>query len=150
MNRIEAEKQKLDEKKKKIVLQERILKEKEKKQRALRFEEIGRIAVKANIDILDEHTILGAFLEISDKIKENNSIDTWKVRAEKFLQVIAKADDSPISISFESDPSAETKSKLKDAGFKWNRFRKEYYGFGNRSEVQKLFQEAGCTIEVLD
>ena len=150
MNKIDAEKEKLEMMKKKIQLQEKILKEKEKRQRALRFEEIGRIAVKANIDSLDENTILGAFLEISEKINERKTIEDWKRRAEKFLTVAEKTDDSPISISFKNDPSTEIKNKLKDANFKWNRFRKEYYGFGNKSELETLFKETESTIEVLN
>ena len=90
------------------------------------------------------------FLEISEKVKEDENIENWKARAEKFLRKSEKKVDSPLSITFGDEPAQEVKNLLKEMNFKWNRFRKEYYGYGAKSEIEEKLNGADFTLEVLN
>src|SRR5437016_4547185 len=66
------------------------LAEKRKRFQAKRFEEIGRLAIEANIDEMEHDLILGAFLSISEKKNDESSRLKWKNTAEKFLSTSTK------------------------------------------------------------
>ena len=40
------------------------------------------------------------------------------------------------------------KSHLRDMGFKWNPFRKEWYGYGDRKVLEKTLQKNDVMIDV--
>ena len=53
----------------------------------------------------------------------------------------------PLIITFDLEPTRETKSQLRDLHFKWNPFRKEWYGYGIESEIQEFVSDKGGKIE---
>ena len=144
--KLEEKKKKIDEQIKKNLLRKKMLINKEKRKRAARFNDIGKLAYQANIDQIDEKVLLGAFLEISKNINEEK-ISSWKIAAEKFSNTQSKEDNQTFSISFVEDPSLEIKKKLKEMKFQWNRFRKEFYGKCRKPDIENLLKDCKFKIE---
>lgn len=147
LNDIEEKKKKLAEKKQSIQIKEKLLNEKEKQRRAKQFAEIGKIAYQANIDKIEKETLLGAFLEISKKNHDKETIAHWKKSACEFLKKQESDETTPMTIIFTTDPSKEVKEKLKEIKFKWNSFRREFYGYGNKKSVESLLSGSEFRIE---
>lgn len=137
----------IEEKKKKIRLQEQILREKEKRRKIKRAEKIGRLAVKAGIDDIDDDAFLGAFIEIAEKSENQKDVERWKKRSTSFT---SKTCPDAIILTFETPPSKEEKETIKSLGLKWNKFRNEYYGYGELDALKKEFPDENCTIRVVD
>ena len=133
---VEIKKVKLEEAKQKIILQERLIKEIEKKKRAKNFSEVGRIAFKADIDEIDKNVMFGAFLEISEKIKNGNSLEDWKEKAKSFIEANEQKQQVGFSVIFSKEPNVEERQIMKNLGFKWNRIRKEFYGYSDLKTLQ--------------
>lgn len=133
---VEIKKVKLEEAKQKIILQEKLIKEIERKKRARNFSEVGRIAFKADIDEIDKDAMFGAFLEISEKLKSGNSLENWKEKAKLFLESNDQKKQVGYSVIFSKDLSVEVKQIMKNLGFKWNRIRKEFYGYSDLKTLQ--------------
>ena len=147
---ISAELQKIEYKKRKLQIQEKLLKEKEKQKRVRRFSLIGKIASKADIDHLDDETLLGAFLEIASNLPSEEKIEEWKNNGKSFVSNGKGSDGTPLSVAFPNDPKPEIKKILKGLGFRWNSFRKEFYGYGRKDEIQQALSGVDFRIEVLD
>lgn len=145
LNKIEEKKKKIDERIEKELLRKKMLLAKEKRKRASKFSDIGRLAYQANIDQIDEQALLGAFLEIARNMNDEK-IHQWKNIADEFSKTQSKNSDLVFCISFEEDPNQEIKQKLKEQKFTWNRFRKEYYGKGQRSDIENLLK--GCKFKL--
>ncbi len=139
---------KIEERKKKLQLKEKLLKEKEKQKRARRFSDIGRIAYKADIDTFEDDILYGAFLELSSKASDEKKKE-WEESGKSHASK-QSSDSTPLSITFENVPSSVTKKMLKELGFRWNKFRKEFCGFGDQLEIEKSLSGEKYRIEVLD
>ena len=145
-SKLEEKKKKLEEQIEKNLLRKKLLLAKEKKKRASKFNEIGRLAYRANIDQMDENALLGAFLEIAQSIN-NDKLKLWQSNAEKFSKAQSNQEEQVFSISFLEEPNPEIKKKLKESKFSWNRFRKEFYGKGNRNDIINLLKDSKFKIE---
>lgn len=145
LNMIEEKKKKIDAQIEKNLVRKKMLIAKEKRKRASKFNNIGKLAYRANIDQLDEKALFGAFLEISTNISEEK-INQWKEIVKKDFEIQTKNLDQLFGISFLEEPSQEIKKKLKENKFSWNRFRKEYYGRGQRQEIENLLK--GCKVKI--
>lgn len=150
MNIIEKKKEEIEKKKQKIILEEKILREKTKRYRAKNFQKIGRLAFKANIDLVDENELFGAFLEISERKNNVKEKDLWGKKSEDFRRKRDKESNIPLVISFTIAPEKEIKDKLRDLNFQWNRFRKEFYGYGKKEILSDILKNCQCKIEVVD
>lgn len=144
---IEEKKQRLAEEKKRIAIKEKLLKLSEKKKQASQYVDIGRLAALVKIDQMDKDHLLGAFLEISKKFEDNKVLQKWKQEADTFRTNYEEIPSVPLVIIFTSEPSKDAKDKLKNAKFKWNAFRKEYYGYGNKQPIESLLSEESFQIE---
>ena len=151
LSKIDKENIKLEEEKKKVQAKikskESILKSKEKKILFNHLVEIGKIAKKANIHEVESLVLLGAFLEISESISEPDKLENWRKKGVELQENFLESSRSPLTIKFKQEPVKETVKKLKEINFKWNRFRKEFYGYGNKKEVQETFKNENCIIE---
>ena len=151
LEKIDKAKQKLDEEKQrlkaKIKSKEEMLRIKEKKQLFNQLVEIGKVAQKANINDIDRLTLLGAFIEIS-KVKEDPSkLASWRKQGELLEEKNSQSDSSALTIKFSSTPSEANLKKIKELKFKWNRFRKEFYGYGNKETLNNLLKNDQPIIE---
>jgi hypothetical protein len=142
--------------KKKKTIEERRLELKEKEKALMEREriyskklmvEIGKIAIKSNISHLDKDHLFGAFLDISEKAKNPKNLAQWKEISSKANEEEEKG--KQIIISFKTSPTSEVKALLKNNKFKWNTFRGEYYGFGDKGTIENLFKNHECKIEVI-
>ena len=145
----EAQKKKVELQKKKIKLKEVLIREQEKQRKFKRFQEVVKMAFKANIDQLDEVALLGAFLEIACKMQDEKIVREWKKSGEIFQNEHAEKHHTPLAISFRSDPKKEIKEKLKERQFRWSSFRKEYCGHGNQKELEILLKDEDCRVEII-
>lgn len=145
---IEIKKMKIEEAKQKIILKEKLLKESEKKKRIKKFSEVGRIAFKADIDQIDKNMLLGAFLEISERVKKGEGLENWKKKAQEFFEVNDEK-QSAFSITFTDSPNNDIKQIFKGLGFKWNRIRKEFYGYCDLKTLEEKLINTSASINRL-
>jgi hypothetical protein len=137
---LEEQKKKVELQKKKIQLKERLLKEKERQQKFKKVSEIVELAFKAKLDEIDESILLGAFLDIREKVRDSATATTWKKNAEFHIQEQKNKPTQLLAISLKQEPSKELKDLLKKMKFRWNAFRKEFCGYGNQKELESLLK----------
>lgn len=149
MVNFDEKKQKLELQKKKLLIKEKVIREREKQKLAKRFIEVGRIASQANIYSLDDETLLGAFIEISKRLQDSETLSQWKLLTKEFQAESQKNESTPLSISFKKQPAPEVKAKLKELKFSWNRFRNEFQGYGNKPAIEEMLKDTEFSIAVL-
>jgi hypothetical protein len=149
MNDLEKKKEALKLKKSRIEHQERILKLKERKKRTRVLIEIGGMAAKAGIDYLNTNTLLGAFLEIKEKEKEEGVIKRWTKKGAEAFDLDKEKNGKAVILTFESEPDKKVKNKIREAGLRWNRFRKEWQGYAIKSELEKLLEGTEHQIQTI-
>jgi hypothetical protein len=149
MNEIEKKKEALKLKKSRIEHQERILKLKERKNRTRILIEIGGIASKAGIDHLNTNTLLGAFLEIKKKEKEEEMIKRWTKKGAEAFYLDREKNGEPLIVTFNEEPEKKIKTQIRQEGLRWNRFRKEWQGFAKRATLENLLKGTEHQIQAL-
>lgn len=138
----------LEKKKKLEMLQEKLLKEHPKK--LDRLSEILQIAFHSKLDSLEDAVILGAFLEIAEKMQDPDKIQEWKKNGERYSLQGNKNPKTKLIISFASDPGEEIKAKLKELRFQWKSFKREFCGYGNQEEVENLLSGTEHRIKIVE
>lgn len=146
ITKLEEKKKKINEQIEKNLLRKKMLLAKEKRKRASKFNNIGRLAYQANIDQIDEQALFGAFIDIAKSMNDEKILQ-WKKIANEFSNDQSKNYDQVFCISFLDEPSKEIKQKLKELKFTWNRFRKEYYGNGKKSDIEHLLKDCKFKLE---
>ena len=149
MSRLEKKKEELKLKKSRLEAQERLLKLKERKKRTRLLIEIGGLAGKANIDHLNTNTLMGAFLEIKEKEKEEKVVKRWTQKGAEAFEREKNENGEPLVLTFEKEPERVLKGKIREAGLRWNRFRKEWQGYGVPSQLEEMLKGTGHTIKPL-
>jgi len=147
---IEEQKRRVEREKEKLRLKQAIVKEREKKRRARLATTIGKLATKAGIEELDSSALLGAFMEIGDQIKNKEALENWRNRSGKLQNSDNQENQPALIVSFSNPLSKERKEKLRQLGFRWNGFRKEYYGRCNPNEIKSLCQGLDYSLETLN
>ncbi len=150
LSAIEDEKKMIEKRKKKILIKEKLIREKEKQALSRKLSEIGKIAQKAKIDQIDKELLFGAFLEIAEKNQEEKNRDNWEQKTKTFLKTTLKDSKEPLIISFSSQPTTKIESLLKKMNFKWNKFRKEFYGYGHKKTIQEALAGTDFKIEIAE
>ena len=140
MNELEKKKEALKLKKSRIEHQERLLKLKERKNRTRILIEIGGVASKAGIDHLNTNTLLGAFLEIKEKEKDEGMLKRWTKKGAEAFDLDREKNGEPLIVTFNQEPEKKIKTQIRQEGLRWNRFRKEWQGFAKRSTIEKLLK----------
>lgn len=149
MNELEKKKEALKLKKSRIEHQERLLKLKERKNRTRVLIEIGGVAAKAGIDHLNTNTLLGAFLEIKEKEKEESVVKRWTKKGAEALDMDKKENGEPLIVTFSEEPEKRIKTQIRKEGLRWNRFRREWQGFARRTTLEKLLKGTEHELQVL-
>jgi len=149
MNELEKKKKALKLKKSRIEHQERLLKLKERKNRTRILIAIGGIASKAGIDHLNTNTLLGAFLEIKEKEKEEGMLNRWTKKGAEAFDLDKEKNGEAVILTFESEPDKKVKTKIREAGLRWNRFRKEWQGYAKRENLEKLLKGTEHQIQTI-
>jgi hypothetical protein len=146
---LEEQKKRVELQKRKIQLKEKLLKEKERQRKFKRVSEIAEMAFKANLDRVEDMVLLGAFLEIAGKIEDSQSMMEWKKRGEFYSKSEQDKPTHLMAISFTQEPGKEIRALLKKMRFRWNPFRKEFCGHGDRRELEGLLKEVEFSIEII-
>lgn len=128
---------KIAEKETQLELEKRVLREKARKQATKKFIQIGSIAARFELDQLDNLTLAGAFAEIQEMSKNESIKEEWRRKGE----ASTKTSLCPLLISFGKEPSTDMIDILKNMRFKWNKFHKEWQGYGIKDEIEKLVHE---------
>ena len=149
MNELEKKKEALKLKKSRIEHQERLLKLKERKNRTRILIEIGGVASKAGIDHLNTNTLLGAFLEIKEKEKEEEMIKRWTKKGAEAFDLDREKNGEPLILTFNEEPEKKIKTQIRQEDLRWNRFRKEWQGFAKRATLEKLLKGTEHQIQAL-
>jgi hypothetical protein len=153
MASLSHQKEKLERQKARLQSQEQKLKTLERKQRTRRLIELGGLIVKAELEALNNNTLLGALLSLKHHMTNTESIvSEWTEQGAKAFESLDQnqsngSDKTPVVITFNSEPPRELKSQLRDLNFKWNPFRKEWYGYGNLHELKSIINPANGIIE---
>ena len=96
---------------------------------------------------MNNNELLGLLCEARNKIETHRK--RWADLGAKEFEKDKKEKGEPIVVSFESEPSKEIKDLIKEAGLKWNRYRKEWNGFAKKEKLEKLLEKANTKIETL-
>ena len=153
MTSLSHQKERLERQKARLQSQEQKLKTLERKQRTRRLIELGGLIVKADLDALNNNSLLGALLSLKQQMTNNETIiHKWTEQGAIAFEALEQNQSTgtgktPAVITFNSEPQRELKSKLRDLNFKWNPFRKEWYGYGNLHELKSLIKPAHGTVE---
>jgi hypothetical protein len=149
MEKVEQVRSYLLEKKKRILDREKQLKQKEKIALGKKFSDWGKLVFRAGLSDWDPDILLGALLEIKERAGDDSSIQSWKKRAAEANQMQDMTKHC-ICVKFEENPPQEIKTMLKNRKFKWNSFRGEYYGYGDREVLADSLKDYQVKIEVIE
>jgi hypothetical protein len=148
------QKEKLERQKARLQSKEQKLKTLERKHRTRRLIELGGLIVKAELDALNNNILLGALLSIKQQMTNNETIiHEWTEQGARAFEAQNPTTESgsntaPLVITFKTEPPRELKSQLRDLNFKWNPFRKEWYGYGDMNALSRLTQHHGAVVEL--
>ena len=140
----------IEKKKQRIRLQEQLLKEREKKALHKRYAGLGKLVYEAGLSSLDDDTLKGAFAELTALAKNPEKKALWKEAGASLVSKHNPTESDQIVVSFSKLPSTEIKNRLRDLQFKWNSFRKEFYGYGSAKEIKSLLTNIDCSVEIIN
>jgi hypothetical protein len=149
---VSDKKEKLLRKKARLVLEENRLDTLERKKRTRRLIELGGLVLKAGLESFNNNTLLGGFLFLKNEYTDKSKLKKLTDEGDHAFTEIKKPVEelSAFVITFPKEPSREIKSQLRDLNFKWNQFRKEWYGYGNEKELRTLIESDHGHIESCD
>jgi len=144
MDNVAQQKLKLEQKKNRLVAEETRLKLKERKMRTRHLIEVGGLVTKAGLDYLPTATLYGALLSIAASLETDKGIkEQWtKIGKTKLDQ--EQTDKHAVILKFESEPSNEIRTIVRNHGLKWNKLRCEWYGYCNN--IDSLKNDLGATL----
>ena len=148
MSSYELEKEKIAQKMAKLERKEKIIRKKEQKFRHKQLIQLGTLINKANISHLDPETLMGAFLEIKDLATKKDQIEKWKSKGLSSLAVERETNPQPLIISLESELPIEIKAELRQKKFRWNPFRREWYGYGKKEDLESFLKGYKPHVEI--
>ena len=131
--------------KSRIEQKQALLRKKKEKKEVGKLIEIGKLALQAGILSLDRETLLGAFLDIASRTTDEKTLSNWKKSGEKALL----SNKQDLIISFAEVTSNEINNLMTSHSFRWNRFRKEWYGKGEKEMLEKILEGKNAKIEVI-
>lgn len=124
----------IEDRKSQLRYKEKILKNKGRKIQAKRLIQLSSVLKKCGIDTWDIPTLLGACLELKERGKDLDQLAQWKEKGEGFNQKTPM----PLIVIPTSEAPDSFVQTMKDKNFKWNKFRKEWYGYGVKEEIEEL------------
>lgn len=144
----------INEKAKALEIKKKLLKEKEKQKfqkiKLTKFQTIGKLAEKSGILEIDELAIFGAFLEIKELSSTKEKMEFWKAKGEKFSPTKKITDEPTFSISFKNPVGGSEKRAMKLLSFRYNKFRKEFYGYGKEKDIRSQLNDFEYSLEVIE
>jgi len=146
-----------EEKKKDLILRKsrleaqiKRLENADRKKQTSRKIELGGLIIKARVNDLNNNALLGALLEVQEKMKEDSTVKKWKDKGDAAFKKAKKENGEKLILTFDMEPSREVKNKLKDLKFSWKSFRKEWWGHGQREIVERELKGFEFDLEVVE
>jgi hypothetical protein len=150
MKVVKEQKEKLEQRKNKLALEEAKLKMKERKMRTRRLIEIGGLVLKASIDHLPTNTLYGAFLYISNSLKNDLNFEKTITEIGKNTFDKEQSKYTPIILKFDEQPDSEIRKIIRSYGLKWNNIRSEWYGnIKNIDELKTSIKNIKYSLEII-
>ena len=129
MQNVVEQKVRLEQKKNRLIAEETRLKLKERKMRTRHLIEVGGLVTKAGLDYLPTNTLYGALLSIASSLEMNQTIkDQWTKAGQNKLDE-EQTNKHAIILKFEEEPNIEIRKNIREHGLRWNKLRKEWYGY---------------------
>jgi len=121
----------------------------QKKERTRRLIELGGLAVKAGIDELPPTALYACFMHIAKEAKNPDTLTRWERIGSKHFQ--EEEDMRVIAIArFPDKVEPELAAALRSAGFRWNRFLKQWEGKVLWDEAASMVKGQGGSIDMVD
>lgn len=147
---IEAKKQKLAQKKEKLVREERRLALHARKARTAKLIRLGGLFEDAGLFELDPKALLGLLLESYEAAKDPSVVSRWLDLGSRKLESKESEEGVALIVQLDIDPPQKAVDLLKSMNFRWNKFRQEWQGYGNKEKLLDLLSEAKPKIEVVE
>lgn len=112
------------------------------------LQELASFYEKTKTIHFDKDILLGALLHLAETANDLPTLEKFKAKGEAYQKKLSTK--NPIVITLKDTPSISTKSQMKDLKFKWNSFRKEFYGFGDLDTVKAELTNLDCSIAVVE
>ena len=93
---------------------------------------------------------MGALLDIKEKLREESTVKKWKDKGADAFEKDKAQNGEALIVSFDAEPPREAKDILRNLGLKWNRFRREWQGYGKKDLLEKELQGFDATIESVE
>ena len=151
MTDIEQQKQKLQQKKARVAMEETRLKLKERKARTRHLIEIGGLVTKAGLDHLPSNALYGALLALKkDLDADDKIISSWIVKGNSAFNK-EKQEKTPVICKFPDQPSKEMRDYMRSLGMRFNKFRAEWYGhINNPDDLKDKLAATEHELEIID
>jgi hypothetical protein len=112
------------------------------------LQELSSFYEKTQTIHLDKDVILGALLHLSESANDLPTLEKFKAKGQAYQKKLSVK--HPIVVTLKEPPSLSIKSQMKDLKFKWNSFRKEFYGFGDLDTIKAELTNLDCSIDVVE
>ncbi len=132
-----------------VARQEKGLKQREKKIRDSHLIQLGKLIQKAGIEHLEMTTLFGALSFIKDAISDPKNKQDWTEKGEFLLKEASPKKGGYLVVTLPADSPTDAKKLLKELRFRWNQFRKEWYGYGDAGELEKTLSSFQGKVEVV-
>ncbi|MDD4617073.1 MAG: conjugal transfer protein TraD [Alphaproteobacteria bacterium] len=122
------------------------LKTMQRKERTRHLIEVGGLLVKAGIDKLPTAALYDRFLAIAAQADDPKMVAAWERAGSKHFQ--KEADTRIVAIArFGTKIDPELAATLRDMGFRWNRFLKQWEGKVDFANAKGVVEGMGGNIQ---
>jgi len=147
---IQDRKRELERQKIALLGKEKVIRETERRQRTRNLIELGGLIAKAGLDEVENKTLLGALLSLTQEKDNPKVLKEWHERGQKAFADGPKAEGAvPLILQFKDKPSEEARTAVRALGLRWNAIRQEWQGRGSVEAAEALAQEHGATVTVM-
>ena len=144
MQNVTDQKVRLEQKKNRLIAEETRLKLKERKMRTRHLIEVGGLVTKAGLDHLPTNTLYGALLSIGESLETNVAIKEQWTKIGKTKLEEEQTNKHAVILKFEQELSNEIRKVIRNHSLKWNKLRKEWYGYV--FNINALKNDLGATL----
>lgn len=150
IDKIRKEKEKIKLQESRVKAKKMRIHEDEKKAKDRIKYNLGGLVIKAGIDNLNNNELLGAFLDIKERMQEESNVKKWRDKGAIAFEKDKAENGEYLIISFESEPPKEAKDIIKNHKIKWNHYRKEWQGRAKKDLLESELKGFGATIETVE
>ena len=118
----------------------------QRKERTRHLIEVGGLLVKAGIDQLPPAALYDRFLRIAAEAQDPKAVAAWERAGSKHFQ--QEADTRVVAIArFGTKIDPELAATLRDLGFRWNRFLKQWEGKVDFVKAKETVEGMGGNVQ---